>query len=142
MMEEMTLVLLKPDAVRRRLVGKIISRFKDKGLTIRASRVLTMDRSLATEHYQEHVERPFFWELVEFITSGPILALAIAGPSAIKAVRSLVGSTDPLQAAPGTIRGDFGLVKGQNVVHASDSLQSAERELALFFRSEDICQSS
>lgn len=137
-MTETTLVLLKPDAVRRHLVGRIIARLEDKGLSITGARLLIMSWELAEEHYREHAGRPFFPELLTFITSGPLLALAISGSEAVRAVRSLVGETDPLQAAPGTIRGDFGLRKSENVVHASDCPASAERELALFFKSEDI----
>lgn len=139
-MEETTLVLLKPDAVRRRLVGRIVSRFEDKGLAISGARLLTMTREQAARHYQEHAGRPFFDELVSFITSGPLLALAVSGPNAVRAVRLMVGATDPLEAASGTIRGDFGLVKGQNLVHASDCSQSAERELALFFPPGEVCR--
>ncbi|MGI6357268.1 MAG: nucleoside-diphosphate kinase [Bacillota bacterium] len=137
-MKETTLVLIKPDAVRRGLVGRIIARLEDKGLSLSAARLLLMDEGMAREHYREHAERPFFPELISFITSGPLLALAVTGPRAIAAVRSLAGDTDPLQATPGSLRGQFGLQVGQNIIHASDCKEAAERELALFFQPEDI----
>jgi nucleoside-diphosphate kinase len=135
---ETTLVLLKPDAVRWRLLGEIISRLERKGLLLVGMKMLRMDRGLAARHYAEHVGKSFYEELVEFITSGPLVALAVQGPNAIRAVRTLIGNTDPLQAAPGTIRGDFGLLQGENLVHASDSPESARRELALFFEPDEL----
>ncbi len=137
-MRETTLVLIKPDGVQRGLIGRIIARLEDKGLSLCAARMLVMDERLAREHYLEHTARPFFLELVSFITSGPVLALAVSGTGAIAAVRDLAGATDPLQANPGSIRGQFGLAVGRNVIHASDCAEAAARELALFFRSEDI----
>ncbi|HVL82170.1 MAG TPA: nucleoside-diphosphate kinase [Actinomycetota bacterium] len=130
---ERTLVLIKPDAVRRRLTGEIISRLERKGLTLAAGRLFTMDEKLANEHYAEHSEKPFFGELVAFITSGPLMALAVEGPDAVKVVRTLMGPTDPVEAPPGTIRGDLGIVITENLVHGSDSTTSAAREVELFF---------
>ena len=128
-----TLVLCKPDAVQRGLVGRIISRFEDKGLKIVGMKMLTVGEALAHEHYQENANKPFFSELVSFITSSPIVALAIEGDNAVEVVRGLMGATNPQAAAPGTIRGDFGLNLTKNLVHGSDSVASATRELGLFF---------
>jgi nucleoside-diphosphate kinase len=128
-----TLVLCKPDAVQRGLIGRIISRFEDKGLKIVAAKMLAFDEALANKHYQEHVKKPFFSELVSFITSSPVVAMAVEGLNAVEVVRQLMGETNPQHAAPGTIRGDFGLNLTKNLVHGSDSAASAERELALFF---------
>ncbi len=128
-----TLILIKPDAFERSLSGEIISRFERKGLKIAAMKTMRLSRQLAERHYAEHAERPFFEELVSFITSGPLLAIALEGENAVAAARQLIGATDPLQAAPGSIRGDFALDTGQNMVHGSDSPESAARELALFF---------
>ncbi len=133
-----TLVLCKPDAVQRGLVGRIISRFEDKGFKIVGLRMLRVDETLAKTHYQEHVEKPFFSELVSFITSSPIVAMAVEGENAVEVVRGLMGVTNPQNATPGTIRGDFGLNLTKNLVHGSDSLASAKRELALFFPPEQI----
>jgi nucleoside-diphosphate kinase len=130
---ERTLVLIKPDAVRRSLAGEILARFERRGLQLRSARLLTVDRSLAEEHYAEHTEKPFFGELVDFITSGPTLALALEGEGAIKVVRATMGSTNPAESAPGTIRGDLSLSMPDNLVHGSDSTESAARELALWF---------
>ena len=130
---ETTLVLLKPDAVRRRLVAELIGRFERRGFRIRGLKQLVLERSVAEEHYAEHSERPFFGELVDFITSGPLVALALEGPSAISTVRTMMGSTNPLDSAPGTIRGDYALVLSENIVHGSDSPESAARELPLYF---------
>ncbi len=128
-----TLILVKPDAFARGLSGEIIARFERKGLRISALRQLTVTRELAERHYAEHAERPFFGELVDFITSGPILAMVLEGPHAVRAARQVIGATDPLEAAPGSIRGDFALEVGTNMVHGSDSPESAARESALFF---------
>ena len=128
-----TLILVKPDAFARNLTGEIIARFERKGLTIVAMRHMTVDRDLAEQHYAEHRERPFFGSLVEFITGGPLLAVVAEGPRAIEAFRALAGATDPVKAAPGTIRGDFALEVQNNIVHGSDSPESAEREVKLFF---------
>ncbi len=130
---ERTLILVKPDAFARGLTGEIIARFEHKGLTIMALRHMTVERELAERHYAEHAERPFFAELVQFITSGPIVALVLEGAHAVSAARQVIGATDPLQAESGSIRGDFALEVGQNMVHGSDSPQSAARESALFF---------
>ena len=128
-----TLILLKPDAVQRRLVGELIQRFERKGLRIVAMREMTVDRELAERHYAEHSERPFFGELVAFITSGPIVAMVLEGLQAVHAARQVIGATDPLQAESGSIRGDYALAVSENLVHGSDSPESAARERALFF---------
>ena len=132
-MTERTLVLVKPDGVSRGLVGEVITRLEAKGLRLVAAELRTLDRQTAETHYAEHVERPFFGELVEFITSGPLMALVVEGERAIEAFRALAGATDPVKATPGTIRGDLALAVGQNIVHGSDSAESAARETALFF---------
>jgi nucleoside-diphosphate kinase len=128
-----TLILVKPDAFARNLSGEIIARFERKGLRIAALRHMTVDRALAEQHYAEHAERPFFEELVAFITSGPIVAMVLEGQDAVRAARQVIGATNPLEAAPGSIRGDFAVEVGQNMVHGSDSDESAEREAGLFF---------
>ena len=133
-----TLVLCKPDAVQRGLVGRIISRFEDKGFKVAGLKMMQIDEALARKHYQEHVEKPFFSELLSFITSSPIVAMAIEGENAVEVMRGIMGVTNPQNAVPGTIRGDFGLSLTKNLVHGSDSLASAERELALFFPPEEI----
>ena len=130
---EQTLVLVKGDGVKRRLIGEIIRRLENKGLDIRAMKLMAVSRELAEEHYAEHREKPFFEELVEFITSRPVVAMTVEGEGAIGTVRNLMGATDPANAAPGTIRGDLALSMPDNLVHGSDSLESAERELGLFF---------
>jgi nucleoside-diphosphate kinase len=128
-----TLILVKPDAFARGLTGEILARFERKGLQIVALRGLTVTRELAEQHYAEHAERSFFGELVEFITSGPIVAIVLEGDGAVKAARQVIGATDPLEAATGSIRGDFATEMGRNMVHGSDSPESAAREAALFF---------
>jgi nucleoside-diphosphate kinase len=130
-----TLILVKPDAFARGLTGEILARFERKGLRIAALRQLTVTRELAEKHYAEHAERPFFGELVDFITSGPIAAMVLEGPDAVKAARQVIGATNPLEAAPGSIRGDFAIEMGTNMVHGSDSPESAAREADLFFGS-------
>jgi nucleoside-diphosphate kinase len=132
-MAERTLVLIKPDAMERRLAGEILGRFEQRGLSVRAAKLVQVDRDLAGRHYAEHTEKPFFGELVEFITSAPTLALVLEGESAVLVVRTTMGATDPTTAAPGTIRGDLALAMPDNLVHGSDSLESAEREIALWF---------
>ena len=138
MAAERTLVLIKPDAVRRGLAGEIMRRFEQRGLEMREARLLTVDRKLAEEHYAEHAEKPFFGELVEFITSGPTLALVLEGEGAIATVRTTMGATDPADAGPGTIRGDLALSMPDNLVHGSDSPESAEREIALWFTDDEL----
>ncbi|HEY2719372.1 MAG TPA: nucleoside-diphosphate kinase [Solirubrobacteraceae bacterium] len=128
-----TLILVKPDAFARGLSGEIIARFERKGLKIAALRSMTVSRELAERHYAEHAERPFFGELVDFITSGPIVAMVLEGPEAVKAARQVIGATNPLEAATGSIRGDFAIEMGENMVHGSDSPESASRESELFF---------
>jgi nucleoside-diphosphate kinase len=128
-----TLILVKPDAFARSLSGEIIARFECKGLRIVALRHMTVSSELAQRHYAEHAEKPFFGELVEFIASGPIVAMVLEGVEAVKAARQVIGATNPLDAAPGSIRGDFAIEMGQNMVHGSDSAESAGRETALFF---------
>jgi nucleoside-diphosphate kinase len=130
---ERTLVLIKPDAVQRGLVGEILARFERRGLAIREARFVQADRDLAERHYAEHAEKPFFGELVAFITSAPTLALALEGEAAIAVVRTTMGATNPTGAAPGTVRGDLALAMPDNLVHGSDSPESAERELQLWF---------
>jgi nucleoside-diphosphate kinase len=130
---ESTLLIVKPDAVRRGLIGEVLSRIERKGLRIREMRMMRIDRELAEEHYGEHRGKPFFEELVEFITSGDVVVARVEGEQAISVLRTLMGPTDPAQAPPGTIRGDLGLLITENLVHGSDSPGSAERELKLFF---------
>lgn len=133
---ERTFIMVKPDGVSRGLIGEVVSRFEQKGLRLEQIRSLQIDEAMARIHYAEHVEKPFFGELVEFITSGPVVAMEWSGESAIGVARALMGATDPKQAAPGTIRGDFGLMVTHNIVHGSDSPESAERELAIFFEND------
>ena len=133
MAAERTLVLIKPDAMRRGLAGEILSRFERQGLELRAARLVEVDRTLAEEHYAEHVEKPFYGELVEFITSGPTLALVLEGEGAIARVRATMGATNPADATPGSIRGDLALSMPDNLVHGSDAPESAAREIALWF---------
>jgi nucleoside-diphosphate kinase len=130
---ERTLVLVKPSGVARGLVGEIISRIERRGLAIRAARLLSVTPEMATQHYAEHKDKPFYEELVTHITSAPIFAMIVEGPSAVRVVRGMMGATNPLDALPGTVRGDFGLDVKRNVVHSADSLASAARELAIFF---------
>ena len=135
---ERTLVLIKPDAVQRGLSGKILSRIEDKGLKLIGAKLIHVDEELASKHYGEHVGKPFYDSLVEFITSSPVMALAIEGESAVLVVRNLMGGTNPIEALPGTIRGDFGLTIGMNLIHGSDSVKSADRELNIFFRDSEL----
>lgn len=130
---EHTFVMVKPDGVQRAVVGEVVNRFERKGLKLEKMRMLLIDEALASEHYAEHVQKPFFGELVEFITSGPVVAMEWSGESAVSVARTLMGPTNPAEAPPGTIRGDFGLIMTNNIVHGSDSPASAERELGLFF---------
>ena len=133
MAEERTLILIKPDAVQRGFAGEIVARFERRGLQMRAAKLLTVDRELAEQHYVEHKEKPFFGELVEFITSAPTLALVLEGEGAIATVRTSMGATNPADATPGSIRGDLALSMPDNLVHGSDSADSAAREIALWF---------
>ena len=128
-----TLILVKPDAFERHLTGEVIARFERKGLEIAALKLMQLDRDIAVHHYAEHSEKPFFGELVEFITRGPLVAAVLEGAEAVTAARQLIGATNPLEAAPGSIRGDFGLEVQTNLVHGSDSPESAAREIELFF---------
>ncbi|MEZ5176593.1 MAG: nucleoside-diphosphate kinase [Acidimicrobiia bacterium] len=133
MADEHTFVMVKPDGVARHLVGEVISRLERKGLALVNMQMLTIDTELADRHYAEHVDKAFYPELVSFITSGPVVAMEWSGERAVEVARSLMGVTDPAAAAPGTIRGDFGLAITENIVHGSDSVASAERELGIFF---------
>jgi nucleoside-diphosphate kinase len=133
-----TLVLIKPDALARGLAGEILGRLERRGLEIRAAKLVQLDRSLAERHYAEHSEKPFFGELVDFITSAPTLALVVEGESAISVVRATMGATNPAEAAPGTIRGDLALAMPDNLVHGSDSPESAEREITLWFSDSEL----
>ena len=130
---ENTYVMVKPDGVARGLVGEVIGRLERKGLKLVNLRMLTISEEMAGRHYAEHTEKPFFGDLVSFITSGPVVAMEWSGESAVSVARTLMGLTNPFEAAPGTIRGDFGLVITENIVHGSDSVESAQRELGIFF---------
>lgn len=131
-MEE-TLVLIKPDGVKRQICGEILTHYERKGLIIKAMKLLQTPKELAQEHYAEHKDKPFFGELVDFITSGPVLAFVLAGKNAVTSVRTINGATNPVDATPGSIRGDYALTMDSNVVHASDSVDSAAREIHLWF---------
>jgi nucleoside-diphosphate kinase len=135
---ERTLILVKPDAMERQLAGEIVARFERRGLAIRAARLVRVDEDLAGRHYDEHREKPFFGELVEFITSGPTLALVLEGEGAIGTCRQTIGATNPAQADPGSIRGDFALAMPDNLVHGSDAPESAAREIALWFPDDEL----
>lgn len=128
-----TFIMVKPDGVRRGLIGEVIGRIEAKGYTIESMRLFTIDDDLARRHYGEHVDKPFFGELVEFITSGPVVAMVVAGAEAVGGMRQIMGATNPLDAAPGSIRGDLASVITENIVHGSDSPESAAREIGLFF---------
>ena len=133
-----TLVLIKPDAVQRGLAGEVIGRLERKGLKIAGAKMMMVDEELARRHYEAHVDRPFFPSLLEFITSSPVVALAVEGPNAVEITRLVMGATNPLEAAPGSIRGDFALTVGPNLIHGSDSEEAARRELDLFFDDGEI----
>jgi nucleoside-diphosphate kinase len=135
---ERTFIMVKPNGVARGLVGEVVGRFERRGLALRAMKLMRVSRELAESHYAEHREKPFFTSLVDFITSGPVVAMVWEGPQAIKVARATMGSTDPVDAAPGTIRGDLALEMEQNVVHGSDGTQSAAREIGLFFGAEEL----
>ncbi len=139
---EKSFVMMKPDTIQRRLMGKVLSRFEEKGLQIVAVKMMHISPGLAQEHYGEHCERPFFNDLVEYITSSAVLAMVIQGDDCISMIRKMVGATNPKEADLGTIRGDYALDTGRNIIHASDSPQSAEREIALFFQDAEICDYS
>ncbi len=138
MASERTLVLIKPDGVERRLVGPILSRLEQKGLGLVGLKMLRITPELSKQHYAEHVEKPFYPALEEFITSGPVVALCLEGPEAISVVRGMMGATNSRQAAPGTIRGDFGVSRQMNLIHGSDGPESAEREINIYFRPEEL----
>lgn len=141
-MKELSFVMLKPDAVLRRLSGKIISRLEERGLKIVAAKLMIIGTDLAQKHYAEHSEKPFFGDLIDYITSGPVLAMVVEGEECISLMRKMVGATNPQESHQGTIRGDFAIDTGRNIIHASDSPESAEREIALFFDSSEICRYS
>jgi nucleoside-diphosphate kinase len=136
--QERTFVMIKPDAHGRRLSGEILARFERRGFTIRGLKLLRVSRDQAAQHYAEHEGKPFYPDLVEFITSGPVVAMVLQGPSAVSTVRTMMGATNPLDSAPGTIRGDYALEIGENAVHGSDSPESAERELAIYFTEDEL----
>ncbi|MED4969966.1 MULTISPECIES: nucleoside-diphosphate kinase [Bacillaceae] len=133
-----TFIMVKPDGVQRNLIGEIVARFEKKGFQLVGAKLMQVSRELAEQHYAEHKERPFFGELVDFITSGPVFAMVWEGENVIAAARQMMGKTNPQEAAPGTIRGDYGLTVGKNVIHGSDSPESAEREIRLFFKEEEL----
>lgn len=137
-MSERTFVLVKPDGVQRGLIGSVVFRFESRGLKIVAMRMLRLNREIVENYYKEHIGKDFFEDLVSFITSGPVVAMVVEGPMAVSVVRGMVGATDSREAAPGTIRGDFGVSKQMNIIHASDSNESADREIPIFFEDEDI----
>ena len=135
---ERSLVLVKPDGVKRSLIGEIVRRIEAKGMRVVAMDLRSLPRELVEEHYAEHEGKPFYPELVEFITSGPVVAMVLEGPSAVSTVRTMMGATNPLDSAPGTIRGDYALEIGENAVHGSDSVDSAEREIAIYFTEDEL----
>ncbi len=135
---ERTFLMVKPDGVQRNLIGEIVSRFEKKGFQLVGAKLMNISQELAEQHYGEHKERPFFGELVDFITSGPVFAMVWEGENVIATARQMMGATNPKDAAPGTIRGDFGVTVGKNVIHGSDSPESAAREIGLFFKEEEL----
>jgi nucleoside-diphosphate kinase len=137
---EKTFLMVKPDGVQRNLIGEIVSRFEQKGFQLVGGKLMSISKELAEEHYGEHKERPFFGELVDFITSGPVFAMIWEGENVITTARQMMGSTNPKDAAPGTIRGDVGVTVGENIIHGSDSPESAVREIGLFFNNEELVQ--
>ena len=139
-MSEQTLVLVKPDGVQRGLIGEIVARIERKGFRVHAMKMLKMDDALARMHYDEHVEKPFFAGLADFITSGPLVAMVVAGPNAVSGVRAMMGATDPAKSPPGTIRGDLGLTIGMNLIHGSDSPGRAVKEIAIFFEPDEVLE--
>lgn len=139
---EKTFLMVKPDGVQRGLVGDIVSRFEKKGFQLVGAKLMAISKEIAEEHYGEHKDRPFFNELVEFITSGPVFAMVWQGENVVHTARHMMGTTNPAEANPGTIRGDYGLIVGKNIIHGSDSVQSAEREIKLFFQEEELVEYS
>ncbi|HJE19562.1 nucleoside-diphosphate kinase [Aliicoccus persicus] len=137
---EKTFLMIKPDGVQRNLIGTIVSRLENKGFKIVGAKLMVVSEDLAKTHYGEHSERPFFGELVDFITSGPVFAMVLEGENAIKVARTVVGATNPSEADPGTIRGDFGMSVAKNIIHGSDSPESAEREIGLFFDESELVE--
>ncbi|TAH83440.1 nucleoside-diphosphate kinase [Bacillus subtilis] len=137
-MMEKTFIMVKPDGVQRQLIGDILSRFERKGLQLAGAKLMRVTEQMAEKHYAEHQGKPFFGELVEFITSGPVFAMVWEGENVIEVTRQLIGKTNPKEALPGTIRGDYGMFVGKNIIHGSDSLESAEREINIFFKSEEL----
>lgn len=135
---EKTLILVKPDGVKRGLGGEIIRRFEQRGLTLAALKLLHISAAQAASHYEEHRDKPFFNQLLQYITSGPVIAMVVSGNNAIKVVRTMMGTTNPADAVPGTIRGDYALTMAENIIHGSDSHESAEREIALYFTAAEI----
>jgi len=135
---ERTFLMVKPDGVQRSLIGEIVSRFEKKGFQLVAAKLMHVSRELAEKHYEEHKDRPFFNELVDFVTSAPVFAMVWQGHNVIKTARHMMGTTNPSEAAPGTIRGDFGVSMGMNIIHGSDSPENAEREIKLWFREDEI----
>ncbi|KAB2333685.1 nucleoside-diphosphate kinase [Bacillus mesophilum] len=135
-----TFLMVKPDGVQRNLIGEIVSRFEKKGFQLVGAKLMSIPKELAEEHYGEHKERPFFGELVDFITSGPVFAMVWEGENVIATARQMMGATNPKDAAPGTLRGDFGVIVGKNIIHGSDSPESAEREIGLFFKQEELVE--
>lgn len=135
---EKTFIMVKPDGVQRNIIGEIVTRFERKGFQLVGAKLMQVSRELAEKHYAEHKDKPFFEELVDFITSGPVFAMVWQGENVIATVRQMMGKTNPQEALPGTIRGDFGLTVGKNVIHGSDSPDSAKREIALFFKEEEL----
>jgi nucleoside-diphosphate kinase len=136
--QERTFVMIKPDAHGRRLSGEILSRFERRGFAIRGLKLLRVSRDQAAQHYAEHEGKPFYPDLVDFITSGPVVAMVLEGPAAVSTVRTMMGATNPLDSAPGTIRGDYALEIGENAVHGSDSTESAEREIPIYFAEDEL----
>ncbi|WP_153720272.1 nucleoside-diphosphate kinase [Sporosarcina cascadiensis] len=135
---ERTFLMVKPDGVQRNLIGEIVGRFEDKGYQLVGGKLMNISQELAEQHYGEHKERPFFGELVEFITSGPVFAMVWEGENVISTARLMMGATNPKESAPGTIRGDFAVTVGKNIIHGSDSSESASREINLFFKEEEL----
>lgn len=137
---ERTYVMVKPDGVQRNLVGEIISRFEKKGFKIAALKMLQLDRATAERHYAEHIGKPFFEALASYITSGPVIAMVLEGKDVVATARAMNGATNPANAGPGTIRGDFAIEVGRNVIHGSDSVESASREIAIYFSKKELCE--